>query len=177
MSFRISKASFSLHIVRLYLRFCSLFIFLLFEIIELSKWIIFLQLFFSGVSYYSVLFTRASTDLFSLIQWKADAKLLKKRLLYVFWWYFITGVARWNYTFLFILAIPVGPPNIWNIFVSSPLNVVWYSFYINLVHTSWNNLDLVDQYTMHCCVKIFENNWIQGSKPQNDDHFRKLIQM
>ena len=123
ISFRISKASFSLHIVRLYLRFCSPVIFLLFDIIALSKWIIFLQFSFSRFNDYSVLFTRARTDLLSLIQLKSDTKLLKQQLLYVFWWYFITGAARWNCTFLAIFALPIGTPNIWNIFVSSPLNL------------------------------------------------------
>ena len=118
MPFRISKASFSLHIVRLYLMFCSAVIFLLFEIITLEKWILFLQFSFSMVNYYSMLFKRASTTLLSLIQWKADAKLLKKQLLDVFWWYFITGAARWNCAFLVIFALPIGTPNIWNIFVS-----------------------------------------------------------
>ena len=46
MSLRISKASFSLHIVRLYLRFCSPFIFLLFDIIALEKLILSLKSFF-----------------------------------------------------------------------------------------------------------------------------------
>ena len=125
MSFRISKASFSLHIVRLYLRFCSPFIYPLFDIIALEKWILFLQFYFSRVNYSSMLFTRASTALFSLIQWKYDDKLLKQQLLDVFWWYFITGAARCNCTFLVIFALPIGTPNIWNIFLSSTLNLVW----------------------------------------------------
>ena len=124
MSFRISKASFSLHIVVLYLRFYSPFIFLLFDIIELAKSILFLNFPFSRINYYSMIFTKASTALLSLIQWKSDAKLLKQQLLYVFWWYFITGAARRNCTFLVIFPLPIGTPNIWNIFVSSPLNLV-----------------------------------------------------
>ena len=42
---------------------------------------------------------------------------------------------------------------------------------------SWNNLDLGGLSTMHCCVKILKNNWLLGSNPEHDDHFRELIQM
>ena len=128
MSFRISKSSFLLHIVRFYLRFCSPFIFLLFDFLALAKWIIFLQFSFSRFNYSSMIFKRSITSIFSLIQWKDDAKLLKQQLLDVFWWHFITGASGWNCTFLAIFALPIGTPNIWNIFVSSPLNLVLYSY-------------------------------------------------
>ena len=128
------------HIVRLYLRLCSPFIFLLFVIIELAKLIIFLKISICRVIDYSILFTREITALLSLIQWKSDSKLLKQQLLDVFWWYSTTGAAGWNCTFLVIFALPIGTPNIWYVFVSSSLNLVWYSFYINLVHVSWNFL-------------------------------------
>ena len=159
MSFRISKASsFLILIVRLYLRFCSPLIFLLFDIIELAKWILLLQFSFSSVNDYSMKFTREHKPLLSLIQWKADDKLLKQHLLDFFWWYFITGAAGWNSSFLVIFALPIGTPNIWNIFESSSLNLVRYSFYRNLVHMPWTNTDLVGLSTMHCCVKCSKRN-------------------
>ena len=67
ISIIISKASFFLHIVRLYIRFCSPFIFLLFYIIALAKWILLLRFSFSRVNYSSILFTRAVISLLSLI--------------------------------------------------------------------------------------------------------------
>ena len=72
-----------------------------------------------------MLFTRAGTALLQFIQWKAYAKLLKRELLDVCWWYFITGAARYNCNFLDIFALP----KIFDMFfVSSPLNLVSYSF-------------------------------------------------
>ena len=140
MSFKIWKASFFFLIVRLYLRFCSPFIFLLFHIRVLEKWILLLQFSFSRVNYSSLIFTISGTAIFSLIQWKAYAKTLKQQLLDVFWWYFISGVAGCKCTFLFIFALPIGTSNILNISVSSPLNLFWYSPNRNLVHVSWNFL-------------------------------------
>ena len=126
--YHLKLVNFLLHIIRLYLRLCSTFIFLLFDIIALAKWIIFLKFSFSRVNDSSMLFTKAGTDLLSLVQWKAYDKILKQQLLDVFWWYFITGAAGWNYIFFVIFALPIGTPNNWNVFVSSPLNLVWYSF-------------------------------------------------
>ena len=120
ISFRISKSSLFFHIVRLYPRFCSNFIFLLFDIIALSKWIIFLQFSFCRVNNSSTLFKRALKDLLSPIQWKYDAKILKQQLLDVFWWYFTTGAAGWNYIFFVIFALPIGTPNIWNFLYHRP---------------------------------------------------------
>ena len=137
MSFRISKVSFFFHIIRLYLRFCSPFIFLLFDIIALAKWVILLKNSVCWVNDSLILFTRAGTALLLPIQWKSDSKLLKQQLLDVFWWYFITGYTGWNCTFLVILELPIVTPNIWYVFVSSPLNLFWYSFCRNLVHVSW----------------------------------------
>ena len=79
-----------------------------------------------------MIFTKEGTYLLSLIQRKADAKLLKQQILYVFWWYFISGASGWNFTFLIIFALPIFTPNIWNVFLSSPLNLVWYSFLIEI---------------------------------------------
>ena len=126
----------------------------MFVIIVLAKWILFLQFSVYRVNDYSMLFTSLVTYLLSLIQWKSGAKLLKQKLLDVFWWYFITGATGRNYTFLVIFALPIGTPNIWYFFVSSPLNLVWYCFNRNLVHVSWNNLDIVGIYTMHYCLKF-----------------------
>ena len=120
-------------------QFCSPFIFLLFVIITLAKWIIFLPFYVCRVNDSSVLFTRAGTSLLSPIQWKDDAKLLKQQLLYFFWWYFITGAAGWNYTFLVIFASPIGTPNILHVFIITP-KFSLIQFYINLVHVSWNFL-------------------------------------
>ena len=103
------------------------------------------------VNYYSMLFTRAGKSLLSLIYLKDDSKLLKQQLLYVLWWYFITGAAGWNCIFLVMFALPIGTPNILNVFASSPLNLVWYSFLIEIWYTwnhSWSRsnqrLDLAD---------------------------------
>ena len=101
-----------------------------------------------------MLFIREGAALLSLIKWNYDAKLIKQQLLDVFWWYFITVSAGWNCTFLVIFELPISTPNIWNIFVSSPLHLVWYSSLKNMVHTSLTNLDLVGLSTMHYCVKF-----------------------
>ena len=87
ISFRISKVLFLIHVVRLYLSFYSPFIFLLSDIIELSKWIIFLQFYFSRINDYSTLFTRAVTSLLSLIQLKADNKLYFSYYFLITNWY------------------------------------------------------------------------------------------
>ena len=106
-------------------------------IISLVKWILFLNSLVYNVNYSSVRFTRAETTLLFPIQWKADAKLLKQQLLDDFWWYFISGASGWNYTFLIIFALPIGTPHIRYVFLLSTLNLVWYSFYRNLVNVSW----------------------------------------
>ena len=128
MSFKMSKASFFFHIVGLYCRFYSHFIFLLFLIIASAKWIIFLDYFVCRVNDYSMLFTMAETALLSSIQWKADSKLLKQQLLDEFWWYCISGASGWNCTFWVIFELPIGTPNVWFFFVLSPLNLAWYRF-------------------------------------------------
>ena len=131
MPFRISKALFLLHIVILYLRFCSPFLFLLFDIIALEKLILFLLFSFSRVNDSSIIFTREVTDLLSLIQWKSDSKLLKQQLLDVFWQYFITGAAGWNCTFLVIYTLPIGTPNIWILFcIITPTSLIHLSIEI-----------------------------------------------
>ena len=78
----------------------------MFYIIALTKWIIFLKISVCRVNDSSMVFTREGTYILSPIQWKAYAKLLKQQLLYVFWWYFITGAAGWNCTFLAVFALP-----------------------------------------------------------------------
>ena len=146
MSFRISKASFSFHIIRLYCRFCSTFILLLFFMIALAKWIQSLHYFVFRFNDSSMKFTISESALLSLIQWKADVKLLKQKLLYEFWWYCISGTSGWNCTF-FLFCITNWYSKYLIIFVLSPRNLVWYIFYRNLVHVSWKFLSTNhDQY-------------------------------
>ena len=64
----------------------------------------------------------------SPIQWKADTKLLKKQLLDIFCWYFISVASVQNLSYWFILALPIGTPIFWYLCVVSPLNLFWYSF-------------------------------------------------
>ena len=113
MSFSISKLLFFFYIVRLYCRFYSPFIFLLFFIIVLEKWFLLLNISVYGVNDSSIRFIRAATFLFSPIHWKSDAKLLKQQLLDLFWQYFISGASVQNLIFLFILALLIGTPNFW----------------------------------------------------------------
>ena len=68
--FRISKSLFFFHIVRLYCRFYSTFIFILFFIIVLAKWIILLNIFVYRVNDSSIRFTISVTALLSPINWK-----------------------------------------------------------------------------------------------------------
>ena len=138
--FGISKAPFLLHIFILYLKVSSPFIFLLFVIIALEKWIMFLTFSVCSVNYSSMIFTRAGTALLSPIQLKDDANLIKQQLLDDFWWYFISGAAWWNCNFHVVSALLIGNPNIWYVFVSPPLNFCWYIFNSNLVYAYWNFL-------------------------------------
>ena len=121
MFFSISKASFLCHSFRVYLMRCSPLICILFVIILLAKLIIFLNLSVCSVNYSSVQLTRPVIALLPPILWKAYAKLLKQKLLYVFWWNSSTGAAGWNTMFSVIFALPIGTANNWYVFVSWPL--------------------------------------------------------
>ena len=137
MFFSISKAYFLCHKFLLYIRHCSPLMCILFVIISLAKLIVFLNLSFCSVNYYSILFTRVGISLQSPILWRADAKLIKQQLLYCFWWYFSTGYSGWNLILNVIFALRIGTTNNGYIFVSWLLILVWYFFNRNTVHMSW----------------------------------------
>ena len=75
---------------------------------------------------------------------KGWCKLIKQHLLDDFWWYFINGASGWNCIFCVIFTLPIGTPNIWYVFVLSPLSLAWYSFYRNMVNALWNFLLTTD---------------------------------
>ena len=86
-----------------------------------------------------MLFTRVGTSLLSPIQWKAYAKLPKQQLLNILWWYFITGSAGWNCTFLLFSHYQLVL-QIFDMFLYHHPFFKKYSFYRNMVHMSWNFL-------------------------------------
>ena len=138
MFFSISKSSFLLHILRLYLRCCSPLICITFFIISLGKWIPFLNLSICSVSDSSMQLTKAVTALLSPIMWKADTKLIKQQLLGVFWWYFSTGDSGWNTTFFLHYQLVLQIIDLFS--YHYPLLLFDNFFYKNTVHVYRNFL-------------------------------------